>query len=164
MNQLSKPRFFNFNSWNNIISVIGFVFGFIQFLIPDDVWELKFKIVTAIAIFLLFIIVYLIFYIISINKFYKNYLNFYKEYNDLQNRHNALSKQFNDKNKNIEKKDELINEYKYVLYRILNNISIGIIPVSQYEKAYLENLYKITYNDIEHLNNIDGGNWDGRNF
>lgn len=157
MDQLKKPRFFNFNSWNNIFAIVGTLLGIVQFFIPDNVLELKYKIIIALSISLFCFFTYLVFYIVSVNKFYKNYLKFYKEYNDLQTRHVALSEQFNDKIKTIKEKDDLITEYKYVLSKTKEHIANGILPVNDYEKIYLENLYKVIYEDIEHLNYKEGG-------
>lgn len=157
MEKLQRPRFFSVNNWVNLIGFVSATTGIIQFFIPDDVWQLQLKLVTGFSIFFVCGIIYFILYLLSVNKFYKNYLELYKEYNDLQTRHIALSEQFNDKIKTIEQKNDLITEYKYVLSKTRDHISDGILPVNDYEKAYLENLYKIIYKDIEHLNYKEGG-------
>lgn len=164
MEKLQKPRFFSVNNWINLIGLIGGITGIIQFFIPENVWKLKFKLITGFSIFFVCGIMYFILYLLSVNKFYKEYLKLYEQYDDLQKRHIALSEQYDKKIQIIFDKDNLISEYKYITAQMMNRISAEALNVNDYEKKFLENLYKITYIDIEHLGNIEGGNKNGRNF
>ena len=41
MNKLEKPKFFTGNSFINIIGIVGFILGVVQFLIPENLLSLK---------------------------------------------------------------------------------------------------------------------------
>lgn len=161
MNKLDKPKFLKHSSFIDIIGIIGFIVSIVQFLIPEKILSIKYKICVFILTFIFCLIIYLIQYIVNWHKLYKNYLKFYKDYQGLKERHLALSEEFNKKQQLISSKDNLILQYQFVIEKISNNISDGILPVTDYEKEYLKNLYSIVLKDKIYLYNL-GGNENGR--
>ena len=87
---------------------------------------------------------------------YKDYLKFYKDYEELTKKHLAIAEQFDKKSMTIKKQEKLILAYKYMLLKVSDDISNGILCVSDFEKKYLEHLYNVILKDIEHLYKLEG--------
>ena len=88
----------------------------------------------------------------------------YNDYLEIYNNHQELAKQFDKKTKKIKDQEKLLEAYKYMLLELSNRISEGILPVTNYEKKFLENLYQITLKDIECLYKLEGDMKNGKNL
>lgn len=158
MNKIDKPKILNHSSFIDIIGIIGFIISVVQFLIPEKILPTKIKAIIFISSFILLLIIYGFRYFYKWSNFYKKYLKFYKEYEETKNRHLELSSQYDKRMILIKEQKQLLDEYKYILSQIHQQLAFGFLQVTDYEKDYLKNLYDITYKSIEHLNKLEGGN------
>ncbi len=152
MNKISKPQF-KFSAFEKTATIFGTILSIFTWLFSS--WY--FAIIAFLVIFLL-VLTYLIYkYKKDVDILYENYLSTF-------NNHQALSKQFDKKSKIIKNKDAALDSYKFTLQKILYSISTGILPVNEYEKRFLKNLYDITLKDIEHLDKLEGGLKNGEDI
>ncbi len=129
--------------------------------LPLITWWLYSKWYYSIILLLCIICIILIYKMYSYSKEVKI---LYEDYSKTFDNHSELAKQFEKKIKIINNKDAIINEYKFIMLRLLNDIHSSILPINKYEKKYLENLYKATYSDIEHLQKMEGEIKNGKNI
>lgn len=155
MELLNKPKFFNINSTMNIIGVIEFILGIIQFFIPENILSIKNKV-------FIFITSLIIFLLICIFKYIGNWNKIYKEYKNLHKRHLALSEQFDEKRNKINELGNLLIQYDFIFNKNIANIQNEVTNnITKTEKNYLKELYAILLKDKEHLYNL-GGNKNGK--
>lgn len=157
MGKLEKPKFFKGNSFINIIGIVGFILGVFQFLIPENLLSLKYKLFIFIIIFAFCLIIYLIQYIINWHKFYSDYIHFYRKFEQLETRYKTRIDE-------IENKELLINEYK----KFIENLNFFIISAltqnSEKETQQLQNLQNLLYCSIKHFDTMKGVSDNGRNL
>lgn len=150
MNKLDKPSF-KLSILNNISLVFTVAPSFVTLLFSTWYYALIVLLFTIIVT-----LAYDIFkYIKLINKFYNNYIQQHNEFIETQNNHTALAKQFEQKNKIIKEKDILIDEYKFIINNIVYDIHLGTLEITNFEKNFLNNLYKTLHSDKEHLYKLE---------
>lgn len=157
MDKLEKPKFFNTNSFVNIIGIIGFIISIIQFLVPEKILSIRYKIYIFIAIFVFCLIIYFIQYIVNWHKFYKNYIFFYKKFEQLETRYDTRMNE-------IKQNESTINEYERFIETLSFFITSALTENSEKETRQLQNLQNLLYCSIEHFNATKGVDNNGRNL
>lgn len=160
MDKLEKPKFITTPILANVSILLGIVATFSFSKNLSDIMQL----IIIISLIGVFIVWNLIKYIKNWFRFYKDYLSLYETYNNLIIQHSELAKQFDTKKMKIGELNKLLDEYKLIIKHIQLSIKQGTLPVSDYEKKYLLNLYDVILRDAEHLYKLEGGNENGKDL
>ena len=153
---MKRPKF-----WNQFSEIIGVVLSLLSCCIgainfPDkwNFWQ------TSIAIVGIFFLTYLT-CLLLYNVIYS--LMLFKYCEKIEKKYDTLLKQkekiANNNNKYvlaIKEMQELLRQYKFNQNSLINEINAGTLPITKYEKKYLENLLKSAYKKKEHINNMEG--------